>query len=258
MLIGRAHQVTAVWGLAALLALGATGAEAEGLGFGSKIEIEPVSGALEIGGLNLELKATNESFSFEGPGYETSLAGADVQFDIDVTRLGIRDADDGANPVQTFGFDLTGAVITCGDNSYTFTSGQLAFTQRTTSDQNRPPPWPSIFVPIGTLVGEVSGTATKQDGESLEVFGIDILDEVLSDEGFSAVTGVQLDFVAADGTVADSVAFSGSFNGDGITSETVIVDHGTCRTLAASGFVSAGPFIVFPFIADRLITIQGF
>jgi hypothetical protein len=263
MLTIRTHRFAAVSSLAGLLALAAPGVAAgdEGLGFGNEIDIEAVAGALEIEGDDLELEATNQGFRFDGPGYRSSLAGAELQVDIDLAALGLRDDDDGVNPVEVEEIPLAGFTIPCGANSYSFTSGELVFTSRTTSDEDRPPPYSGGFnaaVPIGTLIGEITGTVTNQNGETLQVFGIDSLDEVLSDEGFSAVTGVQLNFVDGNGVVADRVAFSGSFNGDGAASETVIVDHGTCRALVGPGIVVAGPFFVFPFVADRLITIQGF
>lgn len=270
MLKFRVFRSAVVWSCTGLLALGAAGAAADDdeLDFGSEIEIEAVAGAVEIDGNNLLLDATNESFRFDGPGYRTSLAGADLQIDIDLAALGLRgdddDDDDGGgnvDPVEVLVNDLTGLTITCGANSYSFASGELLFNRRVTSDGDRPPPYSPGFnaaVPIATLIGEITGTVTNQDGDTLQVFGIDNLDEVLSNDGFSAVTGVQLNFVDADGVVADRVAFSGSFNGDEVSSETVIVDHGTCRALVGPGIVVAGPFFAFPFVADRLITIQGF
>lgn len=238
--------------------------------FGTKIKIDAPAGALKILGDRLILKARRDSLRHRGPGYRTSLIGDDLRLDVNDGLLGLRgdddDDDDGGavEPVEVLVFplaDFAGFPVVCGDNTYSFASGELIFTRRKTSDEGRPPPFTPAFdaiFPVATLVGEVSGTATNQDGEVFEVLGIDNNDEVRSGEGYTSTTAVWLSFIDADGQVVDRAAFTGSYVFDGTSSETVIVDHGNCGVIDELGNIQIGPFFVFPFPPDQLITIEGF
>ena len=238
--------------------------------FGTRIKIDAPAGALKIRGDRLLLKAQRDSLRHRGPGYRTSLIGDDLRIDVDDGRLGLRhhdDDDDGGGPVEPVEViviplaNLAGFPVVCGDNAYSFASGELIFTRRRTSDEGRPPPFTPEFdaqFPVATLVGEISGTATNQDGEVFEVLGIDNNDELRSENGYTSTTAVWLSFIDADGQVVDRAAFTGSYVFDGTKSETVIVDHGNCGTIDELGNIQIGAFFVFPFPPDQLITIEGF
>ena len=235
--------------------------------FGNRIKIDAPTGALKLFGDRQILKAKRDSLRHRGPGYRTSLIGDDLRIDINDGRLGLRShhADGGTvEPVEVIVIPLGGFAalpVVCGDNTYSFASGELIFTRRKTSDERRPPPFTPQFdaaFPVATLIGEISGTATNQDGEVLEVLGVDSADEVRSEDGFTSVVAVWLSFIDADGQVVDSAAFTGSFVSDGTTSETVIVDHGNCGVIDDLGNIQIGPLFVYPFPPDQLITIEGF
>ena len=261
--------------LAAAMAF--TGAAGPALGeddddddFGTRIKIDAPTGALKVRGDRLLLKAQRDALRHRGPGYRTSLIGDDLRIDVNDGRLGLRDHDDDdddggpVEPVEVIVIPLAnlgGFPVVCGDNTYSFASGELIFTRRKTSDEGRPPPFTPEFdaqFPVATLVGEISGTATNQNGEVFEVLGIDNNDEVRSEDGYTSTTAVWLSFIDADGQVVDRAAFTGSYVFDGTKSETVIVDHGNCGTIDELGNIQIGAFFVFPFPPDQLITIEGF
>lgn len=246
------------------------GDDDDGDDFGNRVRIDAPAGAIKILGDRLVLKAKRDSLRHRGPGYRTSLIGDELRIDVDDGRLGLRhydDDDDGGGPAEPVEViviplgNLAGFPVVCGDNTYSFASGELIFTRRKTSDERRPPPFTPPFnaqFPVATLVGEISGTATNQDGEVFEVLGLDNADEVRSIEGFTSVTAVWISFIDAEGEVIDRAAFSGSFVSDGTKSETVIVDQGNCGVIDEQGNIQVGPFFVYPFPPDQLITIEGF
>lgn len=229
----------------------------------SRIKIDAPQGALRITGDRLVLKARKDDLRHRGPGYRTSLIDGELRIDINDGRLGIRD-DDGDAPVTVDVFDLAGFAafpVVCGDTTYTFASGELIFTRRETSDRDRPAPFPPEIddaFPVATLVGEIIGTAVNQDGEVFDVTGLDNADEVFDGDDFTSVTAVWLNFIDQDGVVVDRAALSGRFKADGTNSETVVVNHGNCGAEIEPGDIRVGPFFIYPYPADQVITIESF
>lgn len=230
----------------------------------SRIKIDAPSGSLRITGDRLVLEARKDELRHRGPGYRTSLIDGELRVDINDGRLGIRDDDGAAAPVTVDVFDLANFAafpIVCGDTTYTFASGELIFTRRETSDRDRPAPFPPEIddaFPVATLVGEIIGTAINQDGEVFDVTGLDNADEVFDGDDFTSVTAVWLSFIDQDGVVVDRAALSGRFKADGKSSETVVVNHGNCGAEIVPGDIRVGPFFIYPYPADQVITIRGF
>ncbi|TMR08493.1 hypothetical protein ETD86_47530 [Nonomuraea turkmeniaca] len=219
--------------------------------------------AQQPGAPGLEIKESRFHVKAVGPGFVLRLSPGGLDVRIDEERFG--DPATG-NPIERQTIDLTGRTLRpfeCRNGTYTIKTGTFKRTFRVSQFAKRPLPYtdgfatssPGIFTPF---VGELDGTVTDADGRTLRFLISDLVQEVLTADGFSATAPIHGLFIDERGRVRDRISLIGRFNsgpgGQGATYG--IEDRGTCRQVADLPFgpgseraVVTGPLFVLPFSA---------
>ncbi|GGS69920.1 hypothetical protein GCM10010156_30870 [Planobispora rosea] len=198
-----------------------------------------------------------------GPGFVLKLSPRAVGVRIDEERFG---DPSGGNPIERQTIDLTGRTLRpfeCENGTYTIKTGTFERTWRISQFARRPLPYtegfatgsPGIFTPF---VGVLEGTVADAEGRTLRFLISDLVQEVLTEDGFSATAPIHGFFVDEKGRVRDRISLIGRFNSgrDGRNAVYGIEDRGTCRQIADLPFgpgseraVVTGPLFVLPFSA---------
>jgi hypothetical protein len=215
------------------------------------------------GAPGLKIKESRFHVKAIGPGFVLKLSPRGLDVRIDEERFG--DPATG-NPIERQTIDLTGRTLRpfeCQNGTYTIRTGTFKRTWRVSQFAKRPLPYPEgfataapgIFTPF---VGELDGTVTDADGRTLRFLISDLVQEVLTPDGFAATAPIHGFFVDEQGRVRDRISLIGRFNSgpDGQNATYGIEDRGTCRQLADLPYgpgseraVVTGPLFVFPFSA---------
>ncbi|GAA3018867.1 hypothetical protein GCM10017559_48700 [Streptosporangium longisporum] len=213
------------------------------------------------GAPGLKIKESRFHVKATGPGFVLKLSPRGLDVRIDEERFG--DPATG-NPIVRQTIDLTGRTLRpfeCENGTYTIKTGTFERTYRISQLAKRPLPYtegfatgsPGVFTPF---VGEIEGTATDADGRTVRFLISDLVQEVLTEDGFSATAPIHGFFVDERGRVRDRISLVGRFNAgpDGRNAVHGIEDRGTCRQIADLPFgpgseraVVTGPFFVLPF-----------
>ncbi|WP_157245070.1 hypothetical protein [Nonomuraea typhae] len=215
------------------------------------------------GAPGLRIKEHGDHLRAIGPGFVLKLSPHRIDLRIDEDRFG----DPGTgNPIVRENIDLTGRTLRpfeCRNGTYTIKTGTFQRTYRVSQFAKRPPPYtdgfataaPGIFTPFA---GVLEGTVTDADGRTLRFLISDLVQEVLSADGFAATAPIHGLFVDERGRVRDRISLVGRFNSgrDGQGAVFGIEDRGTCRQIADLPFgpgseqaVVTGPLFVLPFKA---------
>jgi len=215
------------------------------------------------GAPGLKIKESRFHVKAVGPGFVLKLSPRALDVRIDEDRFG--DPATG-NPIERQTIDLTGRTLRpfeCENGTYTIRTGTFKRTWRLSQLAKRPLPYPDgfatsapgIFTPF---VGELDGTVTDAEGRTLRFLISDLVQEVLTADGFSATAPIHGFFVDEQGRVRDRISLIGRFDSgrDGQNARYGIEDRGTCRQIADLQFgpgseraVVTGPLFVFPFSA---------
>ncbi|MEV4174272.1 hypothetical protein [Nonomuraea sp. NPDC049709] len=215
------------------------------------------------GAPGLRIKESRFHVKAIGPGFVLKLTPRKLDTRIDEARFG--DPATG-NPIVRQTINLTGLTLRpfeCRNGTYTIRTGTFQRTWRVSQLAKRPLPYPEgfatgapgIFTPF---VGELEGTVTDAAGETLNFLISDLVQEVLTPDGFSATAPIHGFFVDQQGRVRDRISLVGRFNsgGDGQAPTYGIEDRGTCRQIADLPYgpgseraVVTGPLFVLPFSA---------
>ncbi|WP_344971580.1 hypothetical protein [Streptosporangium fragile] len=215
------------------------------------------------GAPGLEIKENRFHVKAIGPGFVLKLSPRGLDVRIDEGRFG--DPATG-NPIERQTIDLTGRALRpfeCENGTYTIKTGTFKRTYRVSQFARRPLPYtegfatgsPGIFTPF---VGELEGTVTDAEGRTLRFLISDLVQEVLTADGFSATAPIHGLFVDQRGRVRDRISLIGRFNSgrDGQGATYGIEDRGTCRQIADLPYgpgseraVVTGPLFVLPFSA---------
>ncbi|RVX40337.1 hypothetical protein EDD27_2742 [Nonomuraea polychroma] len=215
------------------------------------------------GAPGLTIKESRFHVKAIGPGFVLRLSPGGLHVGIDEERFG--DPATG-NPIERQTIDLTGRTLRpfeCRNGTYTIRTGTFKRTYRVSQFAKRPLPYtdgfaagaPGIFTPF---VGELEGTVTDAEGRTLRFLISDLVQEVLTADGFSATAPIHGLFIDEQGRVRDRISLVGRFNsgpgGQGATYG--IEDRGTCRQIADLPYgpgseraVVTGPLFVLPFSA---------
>ncbi|MFG1942947.1 hypothetical protein [Nonomuraea sp. NPDC048826] len=225
--------------------------------------VAPPAVAAPPGAPGLTVKENRSHVKAVGPGFVLRLSKRGLDVRIDEERFG--DPATG-NPIERQTIDLTGLTLRpfeCRNGTYTIRTGTFERTWRLSRLGTRPPPYPpgfaagapGIFTPF---LGTLDGTVTDADGRTLRFLISDLVQEVLTDDGFAATAPIHGFFVDERGRVRDRISLTGYFNAGPGGQDPVykIVDRGTCRQTADLPFgpgsenaVVTGPLFVFPFSA---------
>lgn len=215
------------------------------------------------GAPGLKIKENRFQVTAIGPGFVLRLSKRGLDVRIDEERFG--DPATG-NPIERQTIDLAGRTLRpfeCRNGTYTIQTGTFQRTWRVSQFARRPLPYPEgfagsapgIFTPF---VGTLEGTVTDADGRTLRFLISDLVQEVLTGDGFSATAPIHGLFIDERGRVRDRISLVGRFNSgrDGQNAIYGIEDRGTCRQIADLPFgpgseraVVTGPLFVFPFSA---------
>ena len=145
----------------------------------------------------------------------------------------------------------------CENGTYRIVSGSFETTQRSSSTERRPLPYPpafgNAFPTIITFVGTLDAIVVNENGEQFRLMMSDLAHEVMTPTSFSSTAPIHAFFVDSEGRVRDRASLVGRVNIDRTTGEAVhsIVDEGTCHQTATllgnPGVTVFGPFFVLPF-----------
>jgi hypothetical protein len=146
----------------------------------------------------------------------------------------------------------------CENGTYRLVSGIFEVTQRGSSTEPRPLPYPpsfgNAFPRIITFVGTLDAVVVNESGERFRLLMTDLAHEVMTPISFSSTAPIHAFIVDEEGRVRDYAALTGRVNIDRTTGEAVhqVVDSGTCHQTANLGpgadqAVVFGPFFVLPF-----------
>ncbi|WP_103960035.1 hypothetical protein [Nonomuraea solani] len=215
------------------------------------------------GAPGLKIKESRHRVKAIGPGFVLRLSKHGLDVRIDEERFG--DPATG-NPIVRQTIDLTGLTLRpfeCRNGTYTIRTGTFKRTWRLSQLAKRPLPYtdgfatsaPGIFTPF---LGELDGTVTDADGRTLRFLISDLVQEVLTPDGFAATAPIHGLFIDERGRVRDRISLIGRFNaGPGGQNPVYgIEDRGTCRQTAnlpygpgSENAVVTGPLFVLPFSA---------
>ena len=215
--------------------------------------------AAQQGAPGLDVKENPALVKADGPGFKVKLSKHDLRARIDDERFGIPEAgfeivraEDDLGPI---GHLLRPFV--CENGTYRVVSGSFRTTERSSSTEPRPLPYPpafsTAFPEIITLVGTLDAVVTNESGERFRLMMSDLAHEVMTPTSFSATAPIHAFIVDSEGRVRDRASLVGRVNVDRTTGEAVhsIVDAGTCHQtvtlLGQPGVTVFGPFFVLPF-----------
>jgi hypothetical protein len=215
--------------------------------------------AAQEGAPGLEIKENPALVKADGPGFDVKLGKHDLRARIDDESFGIPEA----------GFDIErseqdlgpiGQLLrpfVCENGTYRIVSGTFSTTERASSTELRPLPYPpafgNAFPTIITFVGTLDAVVTNQDGEQFRLMMSDLAHEVMTPTSFSSTAPIHAFIVDSEGRVRDRASLVGRVNVDRTTGQAVhnIVDGGTCHQtttlLGNPGVTVFGPFFVLPF-----------
>ena len=215
--------------------------------------------AAQEGAPDLDVKENPALVKAKGPGFKVKLSKHDLRARIDDERFGIPEA----------GFDIVreqtdlGPVgpnlrpFVCENGTYRVVSGIFDTTERSSSTELRPLPYPpafgNAFPTIITVVGTLDAVVTNESGERFRLMMSDLAHEVMTPTSFSSTAPIHAFIVDSQGRVRDRASLVGRVNVDRTTGAAVhnIVDDGTCHQTATllgqPGVTVFGPFFVLPF-----------
>lgn len=213
------------------------------------------------GAPGFEIKENRARVKAVGPGFRVKLSKRTVRVRIHAERFGLPEA---GFPIQETETDLGGVPtlrpIECENGTYRIVSGVFKVTQRASSTEPRPLPFPPAFAQrfpaIITVVGTLDAVVTDENGERLRLLMSDLAHEVLTADSFASTAPIHAFIVDAAGRVRDRASLTGRVSIDRTTGEAVhrIVDRGSCHQTAnlnlGPGTDRAtvfGPFFVLPF-----------
>jgi hypothetical protein len=215
------------------------------------------------GSPGIRVKESKTRVKAVGPGFVLKLSTRGIGVRIDEDEFG----DPGSgNPIERQTINLTGLTLRpfqCENGTYTITTGTFERTFRVSQFALRPPPYtpgfgtsfPGILSPF---VGEIEGTVTDANGETLRFLVSDLAHEVLTEDSFTSTAPIHGLFVDQQGRVRDRISLIGRFHSGrgGEKARYWIEDRGTCRQRADLPYgpgseqaVVTGPFFVLPFSA---------
>jgi hypothetical protein len=212
--------------------------------------------AAQVGAPDLRVKESTALVKVKGPGFKVKLSKHDLTARIDDESFGIPEA----------GFDIVRAELpippnlppfVCENGTYRIVSGTFVTTERASSTELRPLPYPPAFATafpeIITFVGTLDAVVTNEAGEQFRLMMSDVAHEVMTPTSFSSTAPIHAFIVDSEGNVVDRASLVGRVNIDRTTGEAVhsIVDAGTCHQTATRfgqpGVTVFGPFFVLPF-----------
>ena len=224
------------------------------------VSLVPIgTAAAQAGAPDVHIKENPALVKVDGPGFDVKLSKQDLRVDIDDERFGIPEA----------GFDVERAQqdlgpigqllrpFVCENGTYRIVSGIFHTTERASSTESRPLPYPAAFAnafpKIITFVGALDAVVTNQNGEQLRMLMSDLAHEVMTPTSFSSTAPIHAFFVDAGGRIRDRASLVGRVSVDRTTGAAVhsIIDEGTCHQtatlLGSPGVTVFGPFFVLPF-----------
>jgi hypothetical protein len=212
--------------------------------------------AAQEGAPDLRVNENPALVKVKGPGFKVKLSRHDLTARIDDERFGIPEA----------GFDIVREALptpstlppfVCENGTYRIVSGTFMTTERASSTEMRPLPYPPAFATafpeIITFVGTLDAVVTNESGEQFRLMMSDVAHEVMTPTSFSSTAPIHAFIVDSEGNVVDRASLVGRVNIDRTTGEAVhsIVDAGTCHQTATRfgqpGVTVFGPFFVLPF-----------
>jgi hypothetical protein len=215
--------------------------------------------AAQEGAPGLEIMENPALVKADGPGFDVKLGKHDVRARIDDESFGIPEAgfdiERSEQDLGPIGQNLRPFV--CENGTYRIVSGTFSTTERASSTELRPLPYPpafgNAFPTIITFVGTLDAVVTNQDGEQFRLMMSDLAHEVMTPTSFSSTAPIHAFIVDSEGRVRDRASLVGRVNVDRTTGQAVhnIVDGGTCHQtttlLGNPGVTVFGPFFVLPF-----------
>jgi hypothetical protein len=192
----------------------------------------------------------------DGPGFKVKLTKHDVRVRIDDERFGIPEA---GFPIERAEQDVFPGLrpVVCENGTYTFVSGTFSTTERSSSTEVRPLPYPpgfaTAFPTIITFVGTLDAVVTNEQGEQLRLLMSDLAHEEMKPRTFTSTAPIHAFIVDSRGRVRDRASLVGRVWVDRKSGRSVhfIVDKGTCHQTATllgnPGVTVFGPFFVLPF-----------
>jgi hypothetical protein len=215
--------------------------------------------AAQEGAPGLEIKENPALVKADGPGFDVKLGKHDLRARIDDESFGIPEAgfdiERSEQDLGPIGQNLRPFV--CENGTYRIVSGTFSTTERASSTELRPLPYPpafgNAFPTIITFVGTLDAVVTNQDGEQFRLMMSDLAHEVMTPTSFSSTAPIHAFIVDSEGRVRDRASLVGRVNVDRTTGQAVhnIVDEGTCHQTATllgnPGVTVFGPFFVLPF-----------
>lgn len=215
--------------------------------------------AAQQGAPELKIKENPALVKADGPGFDVKLSKHDLKVRIDDQRFGIPEA---GFPIERAQQDL-GPIgqnlrpFVCENGVYRVVSGIFDTTERASSTELRPLPYPpafgNAFPTIITFVGTLDAVVTNENGERFRLMMSDLAHEVMKPTSFAATAPIHAFIVDSRGRVRDRASLVGRVNVDRTTGQSVhnIVDAGTCHQTATllgnPGVTVFGPFFVLPF-----------
>lgn len=214
------------------------------------------SAAAQEGAPDLRVKENPALVKAKGPGFKVKLTKHDLTTQIDDAEFGIPEAGFDIVRAQT-NLPTTVRPFVCENGTYRVVSGVFETTQRSSSTEVRPLPYPPAFAngfpTIITFVGTLDAVVVNESGEQFRLMMSDLAHEVMTPTSFSSTAPVHAFIVDSEGNVRDRASLVGRVNIDRTTGEAVhnIVDAGTCHQTATllgqPGVTVFGPFFVLPF-----------
>ena len=215
--------------------------------------------AAQSGAPGLDLKENPALVKAEGPGFDVKLSKHELDVRIDDERFGFPEA---GFEIERSQQDLAPVAqflrpFVCENGTYRIVSGIFETTERASSTEPRPLPYPpafnTAFPHIITFVGTLDAVVVNEQGEQFRLLMSDLAHEVMTPISFSATAPIHAFIVDAEGNVRDRASLVGRVDIDRTTGEAVhsIVDAGTCHQtatlLGVPGVTVFGPFFVLPF-----------
>ena len=214
------------------------------------------SAAAQEGAPGLDVKENPARVKAKGPGFKVKLTKHELTARIDDENFGIPEAGFDIVRAQT-ALPTTVRPFVCENGTYRIVSGVFETTQRSSSTEVRPLPYPPAFAnafpTIITFVGTLDAVVVNESGERFRLMMSDLAHEVMTPTSFSSTAPIHAFIVDSEGRVVDRASLVGRVNIDRMTGEAVhsIVDAGTCHQTATllgqPGVTVFGPFFVLPF-----------
>jgi len=215
--------------------------------------------AAHPGASDLRIKENRALVKVDGPGFNVKLSKHDLRARIDDRRFGIPEAGfDIVRNQQDLGPVAPGLrPFVCENGTYRVVSGIFDTTERASSTEVRPLPYPPAFATafpeIITFVGTLDAVVTNESGEQFRLMMSDVAHEVMTPKSFTSTAPIHAFIVDSRGRVRDRASLVGRVHVDRRTGRAVhfIVDEGTCHQTATllgnPGVTVFGPFFVLPF-----------